>query len=109
MKIDFNINEYADSKFAMHCRTENEASIFCAYLNSLGKTWRGGGSYIDNNRYSMHGNQTAYAFNQGLFGSVRGCEESGYTVLNFCDYNFSHKSIKIKDINKDDFLKIISC
>ena len=65
----------------MHCRTEEEASIFCEYLSSQGKTWRGGGSYVDNTRYYTHKDATAYAFNDGLYGSVRGCRRSGYTIL----------------------------
>lgn len=109
MKPDFNIDTFAGGKFAMHCRTEEEASIFCKYLSSQGKTWCGGDSYVDNTRYDRYKGATAYAFNDGLYGSVRGCRQAGYTVLFFKDFNFSHKSTELKDVKREDFFKLISC
>lgn len=109
MKPVFDIDTFIHGKFAMHCRTEEEASIFCEYLSSQGRTWRGGHSYVDNTRYETHKGATAYAFNDGLYGSVKGCRDCGYTVLLFKDFDFSYKTIELKDVKRDEFFKLISC
>lgn len=36
--MKFNINKY-EGNYAMHCKTEEEAKIFCRYLDSVGRKW----------------------------------------------------------------------
>ena len=37
----FNIEDYKGN-YVMHCKTEEEAEIFCKYLHSIGRTWSTG-------------------------------------------------------------------
>lgn len=43
--MKFNINKY-EGNYAMHCKTEEEAKIFCRYLDSVGRRWADGTSYM---------------------------------------------------------------
>ena len=39
--MKFNIDNYK-GKYVMHCKTEEEAKIFCKYLHSIGRMWNNG-------------------------------------------------------------------
>lgn len=99
----FNIEDYK-GKYVMHCKTEEEAEIFCEYLHSIGRTWGNGDSYKDDIRdriYAMYGAETCFEFNIGRYGSKQ-CyeEEEGYTILEMEDFmdkekkefNYSNKN-----------------
>lgn len=43
--MKFNINKY-EGNYAMHCKTEEEAKIFCRYLDSVGRKWVDGDLYL---------------------------------------------------------------
>ena len=50
--MKFNIEDYK-GKYAMHCKTEEEAKDFCAYLGGIGRKWCDGGSY-DRTNYQRY-------------------------------------------------------
>lgn len=84
----FNIEDYK-GKYVMHCKTEEEAEIFCEYLHSIGRTWGNGDSYKDDNNdriYAMYGAETCFEFNIGRYGSKQYFEEEGYTILEMKDF-----------------------
>lgn len=100
----FNIEDYK-GKYVMHCKTEEEAKIFCEYLHSIGRTWGNGDSYKGDNNdmiYAMYGAETCFEFNIGRYGSKQGYEEEeeGYTILEMEDFmdkekkefNYSNKN-----------------
>lgn len=86
----FDINNYPGN-YAMHVSTEEEAERFCEYLDFQGRQWRGGTSYLSNTSYSVHGNQTCYDFNVGMYGDVQWFEDDGadWTILEFSDFDWS--------------------
>lgn len=47
--MKFNIDDYK-GKYAMHCKTEEEARDFCNYLHSIGRVWNSGGDYLGDTR-----------------------------------------------------------
>ena len=86
MKLKFDIFYY-DGNFAMHCKTKEEAELFCRYLNSVGKKWRGNVSYsIYTTYWDTYKDQTCYAFNEGRFSPIRYYKRNGYQILTFSDY-----------------------
>ena len=56
--------------FIMHCKTKKEAEMFCEYLDSRGRTWCTGESYLSRNNYTVYKEGTCYWFNNGTFGSL---------------------------------------
>ena len=44
--MKFNIDDYK-GKFAMHCKTKEEAEDFCRYLDSIGCKWKNGNRYLN--------------------------------------------------------------
>ena len=69
MKPRFDINRYTDKRCAMVCRNEQEAVAFTRYLDSIGRRWLSGKSYLAETHYSTIGGvEKAYYFNQGTHG-----------------------------------------
>lgn len=106
--MKFNINEYKDSedyKFAMHCKTLEEALDFCKYLHSNGRTWISGRLYIgyDNCHWNGYKENTLYYFNQGTYGPMESTHKENAIVLEWCDYmdkNFTKDDLKTGDVVK---------
>lgn len=89
MKFDIenHKNEYA--KCVMLCKTQEEAEIFCRYLNSVGRKWRGNVSYsASTTNWDTYKDQTCYAFNEGTFSPIRHYKRNGYQILTFSDYDW---------------------
>lgn len=84
--MKFNINKYLGN-YAMHCKTEEEAKIFLRYLDSVGRKWVDGTSYMSMTKWSVHGPDTCYDFYNGTY-----CNKTyfltcyGYTILEFSDF-----------------------
>lgn len=81
----FNIKDYK-GKYVMHCKTEEEAEIFCKYLHSIGCTWSSGYSYLSENYWYIYEELTCYNFNYGTYGDKPYYEEEGYTILEMEDF-----------------------
>lgn len=64
--MKFNINKYMGN-YAMHCKTKEEAKIFCRYLDSVGRKWVDGTSYMSMTKWSVHGPDTCYDFCNGTY------------------------------------------
>lgn len=96
--MKFNINKYMGN-YAMHCKTEEEAKIFCRYLDSVGRRWGSGHSYISMTNWDDYGPNTCYSFNSGTY-----CEKTYfltrnyYTILEFSDFEWDNKNTKRKPV-----------
>lgn len=96
--MKFNINKY-EGNYAMHCKTEEEAKIFCRYLDSVGRRWGSGHSYILMTNWDDYGPNTCYSFNSGtycdkIYYLTRNC----YTILEFSDFEWDNKNTKRKPV-----------
>ena len=81
----FNIEDY-EGKYVMHCKTEEEAEIFCKYLHSIERTWSSGYSYLSESYWYIYKELTCYNFNYGTYGDKPYYEEEGYTILEMEDF-----------------------
>ena len=100
--MKFNIDDYK-GKYAMHCKTEEEAINFCNYLHSLGKMWCDRESYLNKNNYRMYYSKTAYSFNEGVYCDTDFYVEEGYTILEWSDFmnkEFTKANLKTGDVVK---------
>lgn len=94
----FNINDY-NGKYAMHCKTEEEAKIFCRYLDSVGRKWVNGDSYMSITNWDNYDYNTCYGFNDGTY-----CDKiyfltcDYYTILEFSDFEWDNKNTKRKPV-----------
>lgn len=96
--MKFNINKY-EGNYAMHCKTEEEAKIFCRYLDSVGRKWADGTSYMSMTNWSVYGHDTYYDFNDGTYCDKRYfLVRSYYTILEFSDFEWDNKNTKRKPV-----------
>lgn len=85
--MKFNLEEYTDLDYAMHCPEEWMAEAFCNYLHDHGRAWCNGESYEQYTQYYTYEEETVYLFNKGMFGS----SNVGYKILEFTDFTFSEE------------------
>lgn len=96
--MKFNINKYLGN-YAMHCKTEEEAKIFLRYLDSVGRKWIDGTSYMSMTKWRVYGPDTCYDFYNGTY-----CNKTyfltcyGYTILEFSDFEWDNKNTKRKPV-----------
>lgn len=96
--MKFNINKYMGN-YAMHCKTEEEAKIFCRYLDSVGRRWVNGTSYMSRTNWSVYSPDTCYDFNGGTYCDKRYfLARSYYTILEFSDFEWDNKNTKRKPV-----------
>lgn len=96
--MKFNINKY-EGNYAMHCKTEEEAKIFCRYLNSVGRRWGSGHSYISMTNRDDYGPNTCYSFNSGTYcDKIYYLTHNRYTILEFSDFEWDNKNTKRKPV-----------
>lgn len=98
--MKFNINDYK-GEYAMHCKTEEEANDFCAYLDGIGKKWNSGSCYIDNTFYNYYEEDTVYEFNEGLFNNIYCSRSEGCTILEWEDFmnnTFTKADLRTGDV-----------
>lgn len=95
--MKFNINKY-EGNYAMHCKTEEEAKIFCRYLDSVGRRWADGTSYMSMTNWN-YGPDTCYTFNSGTYcKKTYFLTRNYYTILEFSDFEWDNKNTKRKPV-----------
>lgn len=98
--MKFDINNYK-GKYVMHCKTEEEASDFCNYLDSIGKKWNSGSFYDDHTNYSDYKSNTVYYFNNDTYGSLYQATKDNCTILEWEDFmnkEFTKADLKTGDV-----------
>lgn len=98
--MKFNINDYK-GKYVMHCKTEEEAKNFCAYLDSVGRTWCSGGHYTDGNNYDRYRESTVYYFNEGTFCDIDHAKAGHNIILEWEDFmnnTFTKADLRTGDV-----------
>lgn len=99
--MKFDINKYK-GKYAMHCKTCEEAIDFCNYLHSMGRRWITSDSYIKMTNYEEYQENTVYYFNKGTFGRADTAELNDYTILEWSD--FMNKEFTKADLRTGDII-----
>lgn len=95
--MKFNINKYMGN-YAMHCKTKEEAKIFCRYLDSVGRRWADGTSYMSMTNWN-YGPDTCYTFNSGTYcKKTYFLTRNYYTILEFSDFEWDNKNTKRKPV-----------
>lgn len=109
--MKFNIDDYK-GKYVMHCKTEEEAEVFCRYLDSIGHMWDSGESYLSQNYWNFYNASTCYNFNTDTYSGKQYYEEEGYTILEAEDFmdkeeKESNCSDKIGIDHTEDIFKLL--
>lgn len=84
--MKFNIDSYPHKRTVMCCKTTEESEFFRRYLDSQGRTWCSGTSYLT--WAPRLWTQIGYLFNVGEYSSMRFYTENDYTILNFSDFEW---------------------
>jgi len=104
MKEKFDLNNYKGD-YVMHCKTEEEADIFCKFLHDSGRKWQSGDSYTDRTRWHFFKENTVYLFNEGLVDCISANSTvDSYTILEFSDFDWSKE--KVVDLPKGATMEI---
>lgn len=90
MKRKFNIDDFSNDTYVMHCNTEEKAEVFLKYLDSIGRKWRNGVSYLAVNEWDVYGDYTVYYFNIGMYGSCDSVNPSPI-ILEFDAFDWSER------------------
>lgn len=100
--MKFNINNYK-GKYAMHCKTQEEAKDFCNYMHSIGKRWNNVVSYLDKTEWPLYQTESVYLFNSDLVSNINFAERNNYTILEWSD--FMNKKFTKADLKTGDVVK----
>lgn len=95
----FDINDYK-GKYVMHCKTKEEAESFCKYLDSTGRTWCNGDSYLKSTEWYCYKDKTIYYFNNSTFSNIENIT-SDYKILEWEDFmnkEFTKADLKTGDV-----------
>lgn len=85
----FKLEDYEDredTRYCMHCKTNEEAKDFCNFLHSQGREWCTGESYFNETYWICYEEATCYNFNCNSFGSLPLYNSEGYTILEWSDF-----------------------
>ena len=91
--MKFDINNYK-GRYVMHCKTDEEAKVFCDYLHSKGKMWHINIPYKHHTNWRNNTVKTCYNFNEGFYNTIDHYIGVGYTILEFSDFNWSTEFTK---------------
>ena len=80
----FNWDEFKEVKFAVHCKTEEEAKDLCKQMHEHGMKWCNGESYLKNTNY-MRNEGTCY-YGSGEYSTRDFAEKYNYKILEWSDY-----------------------
>lgn len=81
----FNWDEFKEVKFAVHCKTEEEAKDFCRQMYKHGMVWGSGNSYLSCTHYEKYKDKTCYD-GQGVYQSYYHFKKYRYEILEWSDY-----------------------
>lgn len=84
--MKFNIRDYIGN-YVMHVKNIDEYDSFSEYLDSEGRVWNTGERFVKVKNYNWYREDTCIAFNRGQLGSVEWYERSGYSVLEYSDFD----------------------
>ena len=85
--MKFDISKYG-SKHVMLCPDQESASIFMRFLDSIGRTWCSGTSYLHRDNWNTYKRNTCYRFTEGEYCRKSYFEENHYIILNFYDFEW---------------------
>lgn len=91
MKPKFKLEDYI-GKYVMHCNTQENAEVFCNFLDEHDKKWCGGVSYKKVRWWHTYEERTCYAFNKGQYADKDLYLSEGYTVLEFDDFDWGEEN-----------------
>lgn len=108
----FDITKYY-GRYAMHCKTEEEAKEFCKFLHKCGREWLSGENYDKITNFDEYKSDTIYYFNEGMYGEI-GDEDDDYTILEFSNFTISDKNIEVlndnetKEMTDDEIINLLN-
>lgn len=98
--MQFDLQEYKDRKYVMHCKSKKEAVKFLTYLRKHDYVWCTGEVYTDyNTLWDVHEEDTCYYFNEGTYGACVNLTDS-HVLLEYSDFNWSH-NVDIPNLTVD--------
>lgn len=101
--MKFNIDDYK-GRYVMHCKTEEEAKDFLSYLDSVGREWDSGDSYLSHTNWNGYKSDTVYFFNRNTYENIQYAKTRNYTILEWSD--FMNKEFTKADLKTGDVVKL---
>jgi hypothetical protein len=107
----FNLKDYKKGRYAMHCPDHEKATIFLRYLHNQGKHWCNGISYLEQDNYNSHRDQTCYAFNEGTYSYLDYflSNDEVWKLLRFDDFEWEEfRDLELTEQDNQEFSQFIS-
>lgn len=108
--MKFNIEQYPEGDaYVMHCKTREEIDMFASYLDSIGRKWNSGHSYLD--YIPQHNGDLCYVFNENKCCRKNGNWLSAHPeikILEFSDFDWDIQSMENDQTLLDDFFDSFS-
>lgn len=84
MKKKITLKEFlfSDKLLGIHCKTEEQANILCEAFDKMGKKWKNGKSYLEQNNWKYHKENTVY-YNCNMSGDLAGAKCTNQTIFEF--------------------------
>ena len=107
----FDINKFSNTKrykYAMHTTTKKQYDEFCEYLNSIGRKWSTGASYVNTNLYDKYHEDTCIDFNEGTYSDVeyyKWKSDDDYIIIEMEDFTMPKKPFTKANLKTGDFVK----
>lgn len=107
----FDLNNYTNGRYAMHCPDREKAGVFLRYLHRHGRRWTGGTSYLRKDNYDVYDENTCYAFNEGTYSYVDyfADNEHVWKLLRFDDFEWEgFRELELTEQDNQKFNQFIS-
>lgn len=93
---------FESKKIAIHCDTEEKAQKLCEAFDKMGKKWRLGQSYLEDNAWRKYKKDTCYT-NDGFFYETSWLLFDDFKIYEFDDVIFEEEKNKMDDKVKKVF------
>lgn len=94
VKKRFRLADY-QGDYVMNCRTEEEAKVFCKFLDDNGRKWCSGKKYTEYVGWKEYQWETCYHFNEGTRSYIGLMYSTRNKILNFSDFDWKKRTFEV--------------
>ena len=98
----FDFNLFIDECDVVHCKTEQDAKMWCKIMGQNGRKWADEMSY-NNSHWDVYQEDTIYWFNRGHYGDITAFDENGKPTGERFDDNEAINIIEFEDIKNNTY------
>jgi hypothetical protein len=78
-----------DYNAVIYCPKLEQAEIYAKAMDERGRTWRDGGSYLEDNDWRDEKEKTCYLPSKNMYGSLQWYKANGFKIYEFNDVDLA--------------------